>query len=170
MAKGGTELGIQAQVSTIEEYCSTQQFDNIISIEVIEHVEFDKDAVQKLHSLLKVGGSLVITVPASPFLFSEADRVSGHYRRYSLDKFTELLTAAAFRKLSLRRYGFPLLFIYALARKAFLDRILINHFTFTHHRMERSPILISRIYPFIFSIDRLNIPFWSVGYVATYRK
>jgi len=171
MEKDGKELGIAIEVNTIEGFSSSKMFDNIISIEVFEHIESDQTAIKKLYSLLKKGGSMVISVPATPFLYSKADTISGHYRRYSYEGFMKLLTDAGLRELRIKRYGFPVLFVYSLIRKIWLDKILINHFSsLSSSGSRKKALFLSKFYPFILAIDQLNIPFWSVGYVARCKK
>ncbi|MBW2085844.1 MAG: class I SAM-dependent methyltransferase, partial [Deltaproteobacteria bacterium] len=165
--KGGRELGVLAEENTIEGFCSTVEFDHIVSIEVLEHLASDEAAIKKLNSLLKKGGSMVISVPACPFLFSEADRLSGHFRRYSYAGFKKLLSGAGLRDIRIKSYGFPVLFLYSLVRKMFLDRILIRYFTADSSGPGRELVFLARLYPYILAIDRLDTPFGGVGYVAT---
>jgi 2-polyprenyl-3-methyl-5-hydroxy-6-metoxy-1,4-benzoquinol methylase len=167
---GGAKLGIDVQINTIEGYHPSEKFDNIINIEVIEHIEFDEIAIKKLYSLLKNGGSLVISAPATPFLFSEADRISGHYRRYYFENFKKTLCDAGFEVLQIKRYGFPVLFAYTLLRKVFLDKILISHFASTSSGSKKKFRFFTKLYPFLFFVDRLNIPFLGVGYIAKCKK
>jgi hypothetical protein len=58
-------------------------FPVVTALDVLEHVEDDRgflaDAIVR-H--LSVGGTLLATVPAHPALFSDHDRLLGHYRRY----------------------------------------------------------------------------------------
>jgi SAM-dependent methyltransferase len=162
--------GMCSQVSTIEKFASAEPFDNIVCIEVIEHLRHDKDALHKLYSLLNRGGRMVVSAPASPFLYSEGDRVSGHYRRYSYRAFEQLLVGAGLKVIRLRRYGFPLLFGYFLGRKMFLDRILIRHFSGSEDRPGKYVPILNHLYPVLLFFDTLNIPIGSVGYVATCRK
>lgn len=163
-------LSIEAEINTIEGFHSSKLFDNIISIEVIEHIEFDQTALQKLYIFLKKGGSILISVPASPFLYSEADRVSGHYRRYSSEEFMKLFTNVGFSNIQIKRYGFPILFFYSLMRKLFLDKILLRYFTSSSLEAKKEAHLFAKIYPLILIIDQLNVPFGSVGYVAKCKK
>ena len=167
---GGAKFGIKAQVNTIEGYHTLEKFDNIINIEVMEHIKFDKIAIKRLYSLLKNGGSLVISVPATPFLYSEADRISGHYRRYYFEDFKKKLCDTGFNVLQIKRYGFPALFIYTLLRKVFLDKILINYFASTTSVSKKKVRLFTKLYPLIFLVDRLNLPFWGVGFIAKCKK
>jgi 2-polyprenyl-3-methyl-5-hydroxy-6-metoxy-1,4-benzoquinol methylase len=52
-------------------------------IDVLEHVEDDKQELETAASLLAPGGHLVVLSPAHQWLFSEFDQRIGHYRRYS---------------------------------------------------------------------------------------
>ena len=170
LEKGGTELGIDAQINTIEGFHHSRKFDNIVSIEVIEHIEFDQGAIRKLYSLLKKGGTLVMSAPAVTFLFGEADRVSGHFRRYSHYGFRRIFVRAGFTKVSIKSYGFPLLFIYTLVRKLFFERAVIRHFSNVKSGTRAKSVLLSKLYPFVLAIDQLNIPLLGIGYVAICKK
>ena len=163
-------LSIKAEVNSIEGFHSPILFDNIVSIEVFEHVEFDKIAAQKLFSLLKHGGLMVISVPAIPFLYSKADKISGHYRRYSEDDFQNLLVGAGFQKIQIRRYGFPMLFFYSLIRKLFLDRILLSYFSSPPAGGKKGKSILSKLYSALLKIDQMNVPFLNVGFVARCQK
>jgi hypothetical protein len=58
-------------------------FDSALFIHVLEHIENDRAALDHTSTLVKSGGSVLIEVPALPFLFSDHDRLLGHYRRYT---------------------------------------------------------------------------------------
>lgn len=60
------------------------QFDLIALLDVLEHIEDDRDTVRVLGALLKPGGHLLVSVPAFPFLWSAHDVVHHHKRRYVL--------------------------------------------------------------------------------------
>lgn len=59
------------------------QYDFIYSMNVLEHIADHEVVAQKLISLLKPGGRLLIYVPAFPSLFSPLDQKIGHHRRYT---------------------------------------------------------------------------------------
>ncbi|MBI2009612.1 MAG: methyltransferase domain-containing protein, partial [Candidatus Chisholmbacteria bacterium] len=61
----------------------TAKFDVITCLDVLEHIETDRQALGTIKKLLKSGGYAIITVPAYPWLFSYWDTILGHYRRYS---------------------------------------------------------------------------------------
>ena len=166
----GNDFNIKTEINTIEEFYSSELFDNIVGIEVMEHIESDKVALQKIYSILKKGGSMLISVPATPFLYSQTDKHSGHYRRYSYANFKKLLMEVGFKNVQIIKYGFPVLFVYSLIRKLFLDKIFIRHFSLSNKNSGKRTIAVSKIYPLILAIDKLNKPFWSVGYVAMCKK
>jgi len=170
LEEGGRELGIAVEENTIDGFSSDTEFDNIISIEVFEHLASDREAIKKCRSLLKRGGTLIISVPACPFLFSEADKISGHFRRYVKKDLNKLLSDAGLRDILIRSYGFPVLFLYSLARKMFLDKILIRYFASASSSTKKEAAFLTKLYPYILSVDQLNIPFGGVGYVATCKK
>ena len=61
---------------------ATERFDALLALDVIEHIDDDRGAVQCAGSLLKPGGLAVFSVPALPELYSEFDAIQGHRRRY----------------------------------------------------------------------------------------
>jgi len=167
---GGAALGIEAQTNTIDGFHSIEKFNNIVSIEVIEHIKQDQAAVRKLYSLLQERGTMIISTPARAFLYSEADRISGHYRRYSGSGFRKILINAGFSEVKIKNYGFPLLFIYLLMRKLFLSKIITRHFSKKETPDRGMSTILSELYPFMLAVDRINIPFLGIGYVAICRK
>jgi SAM-dependent methyltransferase len=61
------------------------QFDAVLALDVIEHIDDDRAAVLRLGRLVRPNGHVVVSVPALPELYSEFDKVQGHRRRYSPD-------------------------------------------------------------------------------------
>lgn len=56
--------------------------DALLLLDVIEHVDDDRQLLAHAAKLLRMGGVAIISVPALPELFSEFDRIQGHRRRY----------------------------------------------------------------------------------------
>lgn len=73
-----------------------ERFDTVIGLNVIEHVENDAKALNFIYDSLKVGGRALILVPAHQFLYNSIDRKVGHFRRYSMKSFAELVTKTKF--------------------------------------------------------------------------
>lgn len=68
---------------------SDDTFDLIVLLDVLEHIEDDIGALNALTAKLKPGGSLLITVPAFSFLWSNHDESHHHKRRYRLHELVE---------------------------------------------------------------------------------
>jgi SAM-dependent methyltransferase len=64
--------------------------------DVIEHLEDDIAFLQTIGLLMKHGGHLYVTVPAFPCLWSKADVLAGHFRRYTLSSISDVLASAGF--------------------------------------------------------------------------
>lgn len=59
------------------------QYDTIICLNVLEHIEDDKNAFNNMVSLLAPHGKLILLLPALPWLHGSMDQMYGHIRRYS---------------------------------------------------------------------------------------
>jgi SAM-dependent methyltransferase len=79
---------------TITSLGSDYMFDTILYIDVLEHIEDDKEELKKASSHLKPGGHLIILSPALPVLYSEFDAGIGHFRRYTKKTFKNILPAS----------------------------------------------------------------------------
>jgi len=66
-------------------------YDTVLCLNVLEHIENDKMAIQGMLSTLEKGGHLMLFVPAYQSLYSEMDRLAGHFKRYRRQDFSELL-------------------------------------------------------------------------------
>jgi SAM-dependent methyltransferase len=72
-----------------ETFCGTlaslpaQQFDTIIYIDVLEHIENDRAELNQAALRLRPGGHLIVLSPAHQRLFSPFDAAIGHFRRYN---------------------------------------------------------------------------------------
>ena len=83
-------------VGTLEDLShapENEQFDAILYIDVIEHIEDDHAELARAYTRLAPGGALLIIVPAHQWLFSPFDAAIGHYRRYSRARLRRALPA-----------------------------------------------------------------------------
>jgi 2-polyprenyl-3-methyl-5-hydroxy-6-metoxy-1,4-benzoquinol methylase len=60
-----------------------QQFDAIIYVDVLEHIEDDRDELNRAASHLRSRGHLIVLSPAHQCLFTPFDAAIGHFRRYN---------------------------------------------------------------------------------------
>jgi SAM-dependent methyltransferase len=74
-----------------------QQFDTIICLNVLEHVDDDAASLQAMRRMLAPAGRLVLLVPALPALYGTIDKALGHHRRYQRAPLTSLLHATGFK-------------------------------------------------------------------------
>jgi len=91
--------GLKVFDQTLEKWMEATQpatYDSIVMVNVLEHIEDDFAAARGLYDALKVGGALLIFVPALPFLFSKLDKIYGHYRRYTKPTLRSFVSAAGF--------------------------------------------------------------------------
>jgi SAM-dependent methyltransferase len=74
-----------------------ESVDTVVYVNVLEHIEDDLSELRTAHEALVRGGNLLIFVPALSWLFSEADRQMGHFRRYDKEELTDLVKHAGFQ-------------------------------------------------------------------------
>jgi 2-polyprenyl-3-methyl-5-hydroxy-6-metoxy-1,4-benzoquinol methylase len=74
---------VNVVVGTIATLGEVSQYDTILYVDVLEHIERDAFEVQQAARLLAQGGHLIVISPAHQWLFSAFDQAVGHYRRYS---------------------------------------------------------------------------------------
>lgn len=58
-------------------------YDMVALLDVLEHVEQDRESLASIAKRLKPGGAILITVPAFQWMWSAHDVVNHHQRRYS---------------------------------------------------------------------------------------
>ena len=78
-------------VGTIRALDDADRFDTILYIDVLEHIEDDVVELRAAAAHLVEGGHLCIVVPAHERLYSEFDRMIGHYRRYDRDSLEQCI-------------------------------------------------------------------------------
>jgi SAM-dependent methyltransferase len=83
---------------------TTAAFDTAILVNVLEHVEDDRAMLDLLRGLLKPGGSLLLFVPALPWLFGTLDAIHGHHRRYTRASLQSVVERAGFTLRVLRYF------------------------------------------------------------------
>ena len=73
------------------------QPDSCVCLNVLEHVEDDRAALDAMASVLVPGGVIVLLIPAFQSLFGPIDHNLGHHRRYSRPAVAELARATGLR-------------------------------------------------------------------------
>lgn len=73
----------EVKALSTEELPDGEQFDSIIYIDVLEHIEHDHEEVGFAMRHLRPGGHLIVLSPAHQFLYSPFDAAVAHFRRYN---------------------------------------------------------------------------------------
>ena len=73
----------RSRIGTTASLDAADQFDAILYIDVLEHIEEDGAELERAAGHLRNGGHLIVLSPAWPFLFSPFDAAIGHFRRYT---------------------------------------------------------------------------------------
>lgn len=97
-----------------------EEFDAIGAFDVLEHVEEDETVLQEMHAALKPKGTLLVTVPQHPWLWSPLDDYAHHCRRYTASELSRKVTAAGFTVL--RDTSFVSLLLPAMLASRLLSR------------------------------------------------
>lgn len=110
----------------VPKHFKKSSFDNMVMIDVLEHIENDVHVLKQCHNILKGKGRLVIVVPAYQWLWGKRDVRYGHYRRYGEKQLKKLVVSSGFRILKLRYWNTSLLLPYALMRNAEMEKSYIK--------------------------------------------
>jgi SAM-dependent methyltransferase len=89
-----------SRVTAINEFFSPdhvpEAIDSVLYINVLEHIEDDHAELLTAYHAIRHGGHLLLFVPALSWLFSDADKNVGHFRRYHMKPLVTLVEKAGF--------------------------------------------------------------------------
>lgn len=99
LAVAAQRLGKNAELVQMDarDIMAENAFDVIGAYDVIEHIAEDEMVLHSMHKALRPGGGVVIAVPQHPWLWSTADEVAYHERRYKLGELEDKLNRNGFR-------------------------------------------------------------------------
>ena len=75
---------------------SSSKIDTVTCINVLEHIEDDKSALNNINGILEKDGRLILLVPAFNILFGETDKQVEHKRRYGKKELKSKLESSGF--------------------------------------------------------------------------
>jgi SAM-dependent methyltransferase len=149
-------------------------YDVVCLFDVLEHIENDADALAEIKGLIRADGALALTVPAFMWLWGLQDIVSKHYRRYTRQGLTDLLSTCGF---AVRRATYFNTFLFpAVAVARFIARGRIPPQDCGYSDFDKNPSwarwLLYRIFVTEASLlPHMNFPFGvSLYIVATVKK
>jgi 2-polyprenyl-3-methyl-5-hydroxy-6-metoxy-1,4-benzoquinol methylase len=107
-------------LGTLATYPSSEPFDLITMLDVVEHVDDDLAFLRAARALLRPAGSVLIAVPAFPSLWSRHDEILHHRRRYTKRTLRALVNAAGFQIERLTFFNsllFPIAYVKRMASR-----------------------------------------------------
>jgi SAM-dependent methyltransferase len=116
----GNAVNCIAKKGTLSSLNPDEKFDTIIYIDVLEHIENDRNEVSKAEQHAKAGGHIIVLSPAFSFLYSPFDKAIGHYRRYQRNDLKRLPFSSA--ELCKLKYLDSFGFLASLANRFFLKQ------------------------------------------------
>lgn len=143
-------------------------------LDVLEHIEDEENFLKEINRILKSNGSLILTVPAFQYLFSDFDRQVGHFRRYTLRDLKNKLIKNGF-EIDYETYFFSFIPIPIL-----IGRFIINKFKKKEKRINTGHlsksgligfILTALLWPEQFLIKhKVKIPFGSSCLIVAHKS
>ena len=79
-----------------------ERIDSIVCMNVLEHIEHDRETLTDFASVLQPGGRMVLLVPAMPALYGTLDKALLHFRRYDKAGLAQLVTDCGFEVQQIR--------------------------------------------------------------------
>jgi SAM-dependent methyltransferase len=113
-------VGDVIEGSVLEMPFETDSFDLAVSLDVIEHLDQDLDALRELRRVIAPGGALLVTVPAYGWLWSGHDEINHHFRRYTRRSLQRVAQQAGWQQVRTTYFNSLLLPVAILLRA--LDR------------------------------------------------
>ena len=145
--------GHELYEGTIENAPPSAEWDAILSINVLEHIEGDSLELQRYAKLLQPRrGHFCVLVPARPEIYAPIDKDFGHFRRYTRPELRRKLETAGFEIVKLHYFNFAGYFAWWLnfavlgkrvfepGKVRFYDRMIFPAVHFAESKIARPPI------------------------------
>lgn len=101
-----------------------ERIDSIVCMNVLEHIENDRETLLDFARVLPAGGHLVLLVPSMPSIYGTLDKHLNHFRRYDREPLRQLLTETGFEVESLRFLNQPGVFGWWLNSRVLKRRVI----------------------------------------------
>jgi SAM-dependent methyltransferase len=124
-------------------------FDTVVNLDVIEHIDDDAGMLRMLFDVVRPGGHLLLKTPAHPWLFGSVDEASDHRRRYTKRRLRDLAHATGWEILRLRYMNFAGVAPYFLKSRILKRRANLSR-TFSPRELRT----IRRAMPLVRTLDR----------------
>lgn len=159
----GTNKGIRNlfQQNGIKVNFPDNDFDVILAMDIIEHIEDDRSAIEEFKRLLKPGGHLIITAPAYQWLWGVQDEVAHHFRRYTMSGLTNTIKRSSNLKIVRKTYFNTFLFL-----PIAVVRVLSKRFNLKEREsdFDINSRFLNSIFYFIFNLETYFLKFFSFSF------
>lgn len=125
-----------------------EAYDMVALLDVLEHVEDDRAALIAIAERLKPGGTLLLTVPQYPWMWSGHDVANHHFRRYTKATLRQVVADAGLRFDLLTHFN-SLLFPLAAA-----DRLIARATGREGSDDAPPPAVVNRLFEAIFGLEQ----------------
>jgi 2-polyprenyl-3-methyl-5-hydroxy-6-metoxy-1,4-benzoquinol methylase len=125
-----------------------QSYDMVAILDVLEHVEDDRAALKAIAQRLRPGGTILITVPQYPWMWSGHDVANHHFRRYTKATLRKAVSDAGLNLTMLQSFN-SLLFPLAAA-----DRVVSRISGRTGSDDALPPAPVNALFEKIFGLER----------------
>ncbi|MBI3635025.1 MAG: class I SAM-dependent methyltransferase [Candidatus Rokubacteria bacterium] len=132
--------------------------DVVLLLDVIEHLDDDAAAITAARSALRPGGTLVVTVPAHPWLWSAHDLHLGHRRRYTAGALRRVVEGGGFGVRHLSHFNtvlFPAVALVRLAKRFRGDE---------RHDLHTPRPAVNRLLERVFAFERHVVPRYALPF------
>ena len=83
------------------------KYRSIFLLDILEHIEDDRQALRKVSNLLETGGFLALAVPSNPRYWGWDDDFYGHVRRYTLPELKQKLSEVGLEMIVAWDFTYP---------------------------------------------------------------
>jgi len=150
---------------TNENAFKDNKIDIIINLDVLEHLEDDQYALKLFYNVLEKKGKLLVKTPAHMLLYSNIDKASNHYRRYTKKELKLKLEKAGFKVTKIQYMNMLGAILYLWKGK-----ILKKESNFSNTISKNSLGFINKIIPILILIEKIIPVFFGLSVVAVAEK
>lgn len=133
-----------------------KKFDNMVCVDVIEHVENDIGIIKSASDVSGKNALFVVLVPAFPFLYGERDKSIGHLRRYNKKELIEKMENNGFKVIKSRYWNSLGFLVYFLFEKILRKKVPEGH---RYKDKKGVTLLINKLLDLWFRVVENNISF-----------
>lgn len=142
-------------------------YKTIFVIDVLEHLEDDYAALEKIYSLLNQGGHVIFSIPSNPREWRWDDNFYGHYRRYTREEIRKKLLAVGLEPLVFWDFTYP---VFWIMRRLYTRLKSVPHERFIDktERTKMSSLRSSWNIPVLSSLLSRDFFIWKVVYTMQF--